>query len=173
MMVRAAVRSDASRIVALSNSAFMADAFFKTPEAHLRFTQPEVVRMMSTERAEFLLASNTSDEPVGSIFFEWERDEATATLTGKFSAVSVPHPFARQGIGAALVRIVEERTLEVAAQHHCSAACSEMSVVNVRPDLFAWYGKQGYCVVAPILPSPPSFAALVAPSAGDVHSSVR
>ena len=133
--------------------------------------------MMSAERSEFLLASSAEsssststagdDDALGSIFFEYEHD--AAKLTGKFSAVSVPPAYARRGIGAALVHAAEQRTLQLATQHACSAACVEMSVVNVRPDLFAWYGKQGYSVVAPILPSPPSFAALVAPSAGDVH----
>jgi GNAT superfamily N-acetyltransferase len=168
LLIRAARRIDAPRIVAITNDAFMADAFFKVPEAVLRFKHAEdVEQMIDTPQSQFLLATLPDSTVAGSLYFEYQID--FASVLGKFSAVSVPSSYARRGIGAALVQAVEQRVLELATEHNARECAVEMSVVNVRPDLFAWYGKQGYQVVGPIVPTPPFFSSLVAPSAGDVH----
>lgn len=198
-IIRAATAADAHRIVEITNDAFMADAFFKVPAAVLRFTLDDVRDMLASPSSEFLVAefsaSPLPQEPAsrlddtgigslsgfssaggaesagvcGSLYFQWDVSDDASATTGKFSAVSVPSQFARRGIGQELVRAAEQRTLALARAHGSTRCTLEMSVVNVRPDLFSWYGKQGFSTVGPLLPSPPDFAALVAPEAGQVH----
>jgi ribosomal protein S18 acetylase RimI-like enzyme len=189
-IIRAATAADAHRIVEITNDAFMADAFFKVPAAVLRFTLDEVRDMLESPSSEFLVAefsaspasplpqglsgssaagASESAGVCGSLYFQWDVSENASVTTGKFSAVSVPSQFARRGIGQALVRAAEQRTLALARANGSARCALEMSVVNVRPDLFSWYGKQGFATVGPLLPSPPDFAALVAPEAGQVH----
>ena len=77
-------------IIETTNDAFMADAFFKKPEYHPRFTRSDVVTMIATPDAAFLVAitrdSSAVDDIdiiVGSIFVTWhaERTDSTAKVS--------------------------------------------------------------------------------------------
>lgn len=70
-----ATAADHDVILELTNEAFMADAFFKKKEYHLRFDRPSVESMMAAENSRFILAAETRDGvevPCGSIFLHWE-----------------------------------------------------------------------------------------------------
>ena len=73
--VRVATDADIDAILALTNDAFMADAFFKKEEYHLRFDEPTVKEMMQDNHSCFLIAQqqiNDAETPCGSIFFHWD-----------------------------------------------------------------------------------------------------
>eukprot|EP00600_Ochromonadales_sp_CCMP1393_P004994 CAMPEP_0174954842 /NCGR_PEP_ID=MMETSP0004_2-20121128/652_1 /TAXON_ID=420556 /ORGANISM="Ochromonas sp., Strain CCMP1393" /LENGTH=195 /DNA_ID=CAMNT_0016202707 /DNA_START=31 /DNA_END=615 /DNA_ORIENTATION=+ len=164
IVTRIATESDASDILALTNDAFMADAFFKKPEYYDRFDSQTVLSMMNTGDSQFILASTTIDEKetnVGSMFFHWSSNAIANELhiTGKFSAVSVPAKYGKRGIGKTLVKAAESRLRDIATQQwnahknsqdsmdvsdHKLLVSMEMGVINQRKDLFPWYEGQGY-----------------------------
>jgi predicted N-acetyltransferase YhbS len=186
LSIRPAIDSDAEAIVAVTNDAFMADAFFKKPEAILRFSLDGVTKMIREERSIFLLAELPGDganQVCGSIFLHWDFSEAKNDVPmqfiGKFSAVSVPTAFGRRGIGQALVAAAEKHLIDLA--NHLSSPPSsssspsvplsvvmEMGVINARQDLFPWYKRQGYSLIGPLLPNPPDLQALIA-DGHDIH----
>lgn len=84
-------------------------------------------------------------------------------LCGKFSAVSVPTKFGKQGIGKALVTGAESKLVEIAQEQLLIkksagddgiklSVVMEMGVINLRTDLFPWYEKQGYSIIGEFLP---------------------
>lgn len=186
--IRIANGADAESIVAVTNDAFMADAFFKKPEAVLRFSLDGVHKMINAEHSVFLLAELPVDDALavcGIIFLHWEisspsdvanGDDSQTKVVGKFSAVSVPTAFGRRGIGQALVAAAEKHILDVATQIASASPSSasnvsvvmEMGVINARQDLFPWYTRQGYSVIGPLLPNPPDLKALIA-DGHDIH----
>lgn len=150
-------------ILDCTNDAFMADAFFKKPEYHIRFALADVERMMSEENSEFLVASASEGEEapdaiVGSLYLKWFV-KTDGSITGKFSAVSVPTRYEKQGIGKALVSAAEARVLAVSSAlpplSHPRRVEMEMGVINLREDLFPWYMSQGYHVEGEIRPVEP------------------
>ena len=76
-------------IIETTNDAFMADAFFKKPEYHPRFTRSDVVTMIAALDAAFLVALTRDNSAVdddiivGSIFVTWhaERTDSTAKVS--------------------------------------------------------------------------------------------
>lgn len=72
--IEVATIASAEVILELTNEAFMADAFFKKPEYHLRFDRPTVHEMIQAENSAFLLAKSNDDEGafVGSLYLHWE-----------------------------------------------------------------------------------------------------
>ncbi|XP_065667533.1 uncharacterized protein LOC100212726 [Hydra vulgaris] len=124
-MIQTAISTlnDIDNILRCTNDAFMADAFFKKPEYHHRFTREDVVSKMSHKDSVFILASdsttseNSNNEVIGSIYLYWitkkdwvvvDNDSVPkVTLVGTFSAVSVPSKYSNRGIGKALVASAE------------------------------------------------------------------
>ncbi|KAG9414545.1 hypothetical protein AC1031_007952 [Aphanomyces cochlioides] len=132
--VRRAVPTDVDAIVATAGDAFMADAFFKKPEYHVRFSNQDVQIMMKEPNAAFLVAESTTDHAIyGCIYVEWTDDQV-----GHFSAVSVPKAFENQRVGRAMIQAAEDL---VAA---CGCEKMEITVVSVRTDLFPFYERKGY-----------------------------
>jgi hypothetical protein len=71
-----ATAENCAQILSVTNEAFMADAFFKKPEYHLRFDTDTVLDMIKAPNSAFILATFdkadiTSPEVCGSIFFNW------------------------------------------------------------------------------------------------------
>ena len=66
-------------------------------------------------------------------------------------SVAVGRSYDKRGIGSALIRAAERLVLQTATEaaaatvpaKTCTAEIG-MGVLNVRPDLFVWYGKQGF-----------------------------
>jgi hypothetical protein len=70
-----ATEGDYDSILSLTNDAFMADAFFKKAEYHLRFDRPTVKSMMAAPNSRFIVAALCNDNskvPCGSLFLHWE-----------------------------------------------------------------------------------------------------
>ena len=67
-----ATLENATEIVSVTNEAFIADAFFKKQEYHLRFTHVDVIGMISSPNSVFILAKQSPEnELIGSIFLHW------------------------------------------------------------------------------------------------------
>lgn len=80
---RAATAEDCDDILSLTNDAFMADAFFKKKEYHLRFDPPTVREMMEGVNSRFIVASMSIDgveTKCGSIFLHWEIEKLAEEL---------------------------------------------------------------------------------------------
>lgn len=70
-----ATEADYDSILALTNDAFMADAFFKKEEYHLRFDRPTVAHMIAAKNSRFIIATQVMEgveTQCGSIFLHWE-----------------------------------------------------------------------------------------------------
>ncbi|KAH9103931.1 hypothetical protein AeMF1_019852 [Aphanomyces euteiches] len=134
LAVRRAVPADVDAIVATAGDAFMADAFFKKPEYHVRFSNQDVQTVMKEPNAAFLVAESTTDHAIyGCIYVEWTVDKV-----GHFSAVSVPKAFENQGVGRAMIQAAEDFVVA------CGCEKMEITVVSVRTDLFLFYERKGY-----------------------------
>jgi GNAT superfamily N-acetyltransferase len=177
----AVTSNDAKAVMECTNNAFMVDAFFKKPEFHQRFTLEDVELLMRKPDSIFLIAATrvsedmelTSDTIAGSTHLEWDVNASTGELTGHFSAVAVPSIYAGKGIGQALVKSVEDELLRQADKldeiHNTRhKVISSMGVLNVRPDLFQWYERQGY-VQSLRLPDTEELARIKLDEAQDVH----
>lgn len=164
--LREATAADAKDILTITNDAFVADAFFKKMQYHERFDPATVDEMLAAENSVFLLAvsKNPTDAEaggvVGSIFLHWDIQEegAMKSVTGKFSAVSVPTAFEKRGIGRALVAAAETKIRSIASSLASDGALVtsqlQMGVINLREDLFPWYKKQGFSVCGEIRGDP-------------------
>eukprot|EP01035_Chromulina_nebulosa_P017247 gene17247-22775_t len=145
---------DIELILSLTNDAFMADAFFKKPEYHMRFTREDVLNLMKTDHSTFLFAvltENDSSITVGSLYLQWYFENNK--ITGKFSAVSIPTKYGNRGFGKKLVQGAENYILNIANSNGYDSAVMEMGVINLRKDLFPWYEKQGYAIIEEIRPN--------------------
>ncbi|XP_012554656.1 uncharacterized protein LOC100212726 [Hydra vulgaris] len=141
-----ATQNDIDNILRCTNDAFMADAFFKKPEYHHRFTRENVISKMSHKDSVFILArdgmasENSNNEVIGSIYLNWitktewvvvdNSSIPKVTLIGTFSAVSVPSKYGKRGIGKTLVASAENYLLEnvfKVIQHQMS---SSVNIIN-------------------------------------------
>lgn len=181
-IIREAIPEDYEKVKAVTNDAFMADAFFKLEQFKQRFTIQDVEVMSTAKGGMFLVAiDQESNEVCGSIYatMHWKedsdvkdtKDRHNMYIIGKFSAVAVPNKFGGRGIGRALVKSVEQITsrLARAIDSHIPSSV-EMGVINLRPDLFPWYEAQGYsiCEVQGESPSDDELRRIVLPGM-DVH----
>jgi ribosomal protein S18 acetylase RimI-like enzyme len=140
--IRRARSSDASAIVRVVNAAYrQAEAFFVRGD---RIEAGEVARLL--ERGSFLLAERDS-ALLGSVYVEDRGDH------GYIGLLSVDPTLQRAGLGRALMAAAEE-SLAAAGRPRV-----ELLVVNLRRELPAWYGKQGYREVGtrPFPPDAPNF----------------
>jgi len=161
-----ATREHLKEVMEITNEAFMADAFFKVPEYHVRFSSEDVEKLFSAPSSAFVVAVDLESNVVGSLHLEMDLSKAQevggALIVGHFSAVAVPPKHAGKGVGAGLVQAAENILLEKALALAPSAAVvMEMGVINARKDLFPWYEKQGYSVVGPV-PNTPELLRCVA-----------
>jgi ribosomal protein S18 acetylase RimI-like enzyme len=172
--IRRAGSSDAAAIVRIVNAAYRkAEAFFVRGD---RIEASEVTRLL--ERGTFLLAESRGEaspappasrgltclgeanptppaprgaprhsELLGSVYVEDRGDH------GYIGLLSVDPARQRAGLGRALMTAAEE-TLAAAGRPRV-----ELLVVNLRRELPAWYGKQGYREVGtrPFPPDAPNF----------------
>jgi tRNA-dihydrouridine synthase 2 len=154
---RLADEQDVEGIVNITNDAYVADEFFKLPAYYKRFTAADVRELMAGDGV-FLLAHacNAPRTICGSLHLT--RSVAATGPTekpsgvhssGNFGAVAVGRAYEKRGIGAALVRAVERYVLTGARDHAAPASVPrtadiEMGVINLRADLFVWYGKLGF-----------------------------
>lgn len=112
----------------VTNDAFMADAFFKKEEYHLRFTSDDVLRLFEEDDSMFVIATLQDDAGkdyiVGSLHLHIDKSQAAASgkITGHFSAVSVPTKYGKRGIGTALVKYAEKLVIDAASEQRQALA---------------------------------------------------
>lgn len=77
LQIQVATIDQVNQIVKLANEAFMADAYFKKPEHHLRFSEESVSKMIEEPNSAFLLCCDVNQENslVGSLYLQWEIQE--------------------------------------------------------------------------------------------------
>lgn len=169
VVVEVATRERLPVLRALTNEAFQADAFFKKPEYHVRFSEEDIDKLFTTKQAAFLLVVHRPTDTVcGSIYVTWEiNDESEPRkLVGHFSAVSVPERFGQRGVGRLLVASAEKHVVGKAEKLRVQGSgvaevWMEMGVINLRKDLFPWYENQGYRMSREALPHDEELAKMV------------
>ncbi|RHY29022.1 hypothetical protein DYB32_005522 [Aphanomyces invadans] len=156
---RPAVPADASFILACTNEAFMADAFFKTKEHHNRYTLADVQAMLVAPNSNFVVAEITDHDQhdsahcCGSLYVKWAHHAQTNVVVGQFSSVSVLLEFERRGVGSHLIQAAE-LLVATHAKHLSSTPRMEISVVSARKDLFGFYERKGYRVTGSPVENP-------------------
>jgi GNAT superfamily N-acetyltransferase len=149
LLFRRAVPADVEPVVALVESAYRGDASRRgwTSEADLLDGQ-------RTDRRE---VSELLDDPAARLVLACEADEVVACVLVRREAAGIAHiglfavrP-ARQGkgIGAVLLACAEH----VAREEH-GATRAEMTVIEQRPELIAWYARRGYRMTGKTEPFP-------------------
>jgi N-acetylglutamate synthase-like GNAT family acetyltransferase len=126
--LRLATESDLPALMALINRAFAVESFFKFSER----LNPEQTRGYF-QSGHFLVSSHKG-EIIACIFVEVKGDR------GYFGLLAVDPARQRTGLGARLVAAAEEFARERGALH------MEMTIVNLREELPAFYEKLGYTV---------------------------
>lgn len=154
IVTRIGLPEDCLKIQSVVNEAFMADAFFKKEEYHLRFADGEVETMMNTNNSVWIIAL-LNNQIVGCIYLKWKinantaNSNTTSSIHGHFSSVSVLDSMARRGIGRTLVKAAEDHIINLSNNINISNSSSssvtiDCGVINLREDLFKWYAKLGY-----------------------------
>lgn len=165
-LISCATIKDIPSIVSCTNDAYIADAFFKKSSYVNRFTESNVLDLISAPNSAFLVSKSTDEKGwtvCGSIYILWEmvpsEDETKLhQIVGKFSAVAVHREHQRMGIGHSLVAAAEEYIRDIAKKKEVelcqltgrkvNIGCAiKMGVINLREDLFPWYSKQGFSIV--------------------------
>jgi GNAT superfamily N-acetyltransferase len=129
--IREATEADISVLVPLVNRAFEIEKFFSGAD---RTDAEEMLLMMSD--GTFLL-SEDGDGPLGCVYVKING------AAGYFGMLAVDPRRQKRGMGAVLIAAAED----FARNRGCSAM--EITVVNIRPELFPYYRKLGYVDVGP------------------------
>ncbi|MEO6397997.1 MAG: GNAT family N-acetyltransferase [Tepidiformaceae bacterium] len=129
-VVRRALPDDATAIEEVTNEAYVVEAFFKvdarrTDEAEIR---------AKLESDAFLVVDGSGERLRGSVYV------AVRESRGYLGMLSVAPGSQRGGLGRALITAAEEYV----RGHGCTAM--DLTVVNLREELPAWYEKAGYRV---------------------------
>lgn len=127
MKFRFATQSDSPAIAALVNAAFEVESFFVSEPR----TSEDEVRSIASDGA-FLVAEAEPGTIVGAV------NVTLHGAVGHFGMLSVAPVAQGGGLGRSLVDAAERHMKE-----H-GASTSEITVVNVRDELFPWYRKLGY-----------------------------
>eukprot|EP01041_Mallomonas_annulata_P000610 gene610-1175_t len=151
--------SDLHAIMDITNEAFLADAFFKKPQYHLRFNEERINTLMKDNQNSTFLLVKSDGIAIASIYLQWlyKRSDDDVELCGKFSAISVLKTFQGCGIGKFLVSKAESYIMKLGMDYNTQNPSAkiaeirmEMGVINFRPDLIQWYQRQGYVIVGEI-----------------------
>lgn len=127
-VIRQARDDELGKIVALANAAYAVEAFFKVDPD--RTTNAEVTELFGV--GAFLVVDGAGGDLVGSV------NVSVTAARGYFGMLSVAPTAQRAGIGRELIAAAEN----FAAERGCTAM--DLSVVNVRDGLLAWYEGAGY-----------------------------
>ena len=133
-----ATADDVPRLTRFVNAAYRGDSSRQgwTTEAHLldgqRIDDAGMREMLAPPNAAMLLCQGTNDELLGC--FHVQADGERLHL----SMLAVAPAGQGQGVGKFLLRAAEA----YGVQHGCRV--SKMTVISVRPELIAYYERQGY-----------------------------
>lgn len=120
---------DAPAIAALINTAFAVEEFFAIGD---RITAPEIVRLFDTPRSAFLVVDD-GDQLVACAYLE-----PRSPTVGYIGLLAVDPAQQGRGLGGLLMTAAERRL--------AAAGCElvEISVVDIRTELFPIYERRGY-----------------------------
>lgn len=127
---RIACLDEAEAVTALVNQAYRVEDFFIDGN---RTSVPEVRRLIENDR--FLVVDAPDGSLAASVHVQLDGDR------GYFGMLSVAPAHQRTGLGARLVGAIEDFCRE----RGCTRM--ELTAVNLRQELPAWYGKLGYAPV--------------------------
>ncbi|HEX7903812.1 MAG TPA: GNAT family N-acetyltransferase [Chitinophagaceae bacterium] len=149
MSIITATTNDIPALVTLMNSAFRGEVSKQgwTTEADLlegdkRTDEATVTELMQTPGAIFLKYVNEKSEPIGCVFLQKKESKLYLGMLTVSPAIQA------KGIGKQLMNAAAE----YAKQQHCSAIF--MNVISLRPELIAWYERQGYYKTGKTAPFP-------------------
>ncbi|MDB5236177.1 MAG: family acetyltransferase [Hymenobacter sp.] len=137
-MLATATPADVSRLARLVNRAYRGDSSRQgwTTEAHLldgqRIDEDGLREMLAVPDAAMLLCLGENEELLGSFY---------AQASGKkvhLAMLAVDPQGQTRGVGKFLIKAAED----YGRQHGCTV--SKMTVISVRPELIAYYERQGY-----------------------------
>ncbi|MDO7851232.1 GNAT family N-acetyltransferase [Hymenobacter convexus] len=133
-----ATSADVSRLTRLVNRAYRGDASRQgwTTEAHLldgqRIDEESLREMLAVPGAALLMCLGESGELLGSFY-------AHASGQRVYLGMLAVDPVRQtNGVGKFLIKAAED----YGRQHGCTT--SKMTVISVRPELIAYYERQGY-----------------------------
>jgi GNAT superfamily N-acetyltransferase len=129
--IREATEADVPVLVPLVNRAFEIEKFFSGAD---RTDAEEMLRLMEDG---VYLVSEDEDGPLGCVYVKINGG------AGYFGMLAVDPRRQKSGMGAKLIAAAED----FARKRGCSVM--EITVVNVRPELFPYYRKLGYVDVGP------------------------
>jgi GNAT superfamily N-acetyltransferase len=129
--IREATPADVPALVPLVNRAFEIEKFFSGAD---RTDTDEMLRMMSDGT---YLVSEDEQGPLGCVYVKINGE------AGYFGMLAVDPARQKSGMGARLIAAAED----FARKRRCSVM--EITVVNIRPELFPYYRKLGYVDVGP------------------------
>ena len=149
MPIITATINDIPALVTLMNSAFRGEVSKQgwTTEADLllgdkRTDEATVTKLMQTPGATFLKFVNEKSELAGCVFLQVKGNKLYLGM------LTVSPTMQARGIGKQLMNAAAE----YARQQHCSAIF--MNVISLRPELIAWYERQGYYKTGETAPFP-------------------
>ena len=128
--LRPATSEDADRLVPFINRAFAPDNYFKRTER----TNP--LQVAEYLRKGFFLLLEDAEGMFGLVYTELRENSR-----GYIGMIATDPDRQRGGIGTHLLQIGEEFC------HKRGCHVIEISVINLRPDLVAWYQRKGYQIV--------------------------
>jgi len=129
--IREASEADIPLLVSLVNRAFEIEKFFSGAD---RTDAEEMLRMMADGT---YLVSEDEQGPLGCVYVKING------AAGYFGMLAVDPQQQKRGMGAKLIAAAED----FARKRACSVM--EITVVNIRPELFPYYRKRGYVDVGP------------------------
>eukprot|EP00668_Euglena_longa_P029363 GGOE01036711.1.p1 GENE.GGOE01036711.1~~GGOE01036711.1.p1 ORF type:complete len:268 (-),score=24.87 GGOE01036711.1:219-1022(-) len=127
---------DLPTVVKVINDAFMVNAFFKK-EGYTNRTSLTAAQSWVSSNHIYLVALNQQHVILGAVAVEWDN----TTLVGEIGQLSVQKAQREKGIGKLLVKAAEDWAAQQAGDRPFTI---QMPLLNVRPDLFPFYEKQGY-----------------------------
>lgn len=146
---------DVDAVVQLVESAYRGESSRAgwTTEAHLldgQRTDPEEVASLTRERLARVLLALQGSELVGCVLVRADREaRGLAPVTAHIGMFAVRPTLQARGLGSALLAHAENL-----ARTELSAARAELTVIEQRLDMLAWYERRGYARTGATEPFP-------------------
>uniref|UniRef100_A0A7S1NIR2 Major facilitator superfamily (MFS) profile domain-containing protein n=1 Tax=Eutreptiella gymnastica TaxID=73025 RepID=A0A7S1NIR2_9EUGL len=142
--VQPADPEDVPVLVAVINEAFMDDAFFKKQAYHDRTNTSDTRARMRNPDTSFLVAKDAQGQVLGAVYVAWN----AASQKGLLGQLAVPKASRQRGVGRALVEAAERWCLE---RNGNKVFDMEVPLVDIRPELFPYFERQGYRAINKML----------------------
>lgn len=142
-MIRTATIEESGALAKLINDAFVVEAFFKIGD---RTNATEIAEVIESGGEFLVIDDPESGSMAGCVYLKCAGDRSY------FGMLSIDPPRQRRGLGRRLIDAAEAR----ARQQGCRFM--DIHIVNLREELFPYYGRLGYVVNGTLPFSEPSKA---------------